>query len=343
MAFWLALLLVAPAADPAGAIRADIFSRFVDPRTQMLRTRLQGDTLEDATLYGGFLLAALCEAWELTREPELPAQARLLFDGLVRNATVADPGFVARGVYSDGKYKGDPSVDQYTALLYALYRYHASPLSAPADKATIRRLYADVLTRLERDGYEIRNEDHTACTTYGHLDRLMPSRSERLLSFLLAGAHVTADPHWYDEYERLRPARMATLRGHEPYESWVLIQTAASLRMLLDLETRLEVHEAYRAAADEVAGLALPQTAGFEPWRDDPRPLTEKYAEGKDALRGVRIPIEAVTTALLVGNDEQRVAARSRLGALVAGYPVGMTAYAPPFVSLAWGVWLAGK
>ncbi len=341
MLMLIACLLLAPADEPVGAIRADLFARFVEPRTGMLHTRLQGDRLEDATLYGGFLLAALCDAWDLTAEPELPAQAKLLFDGLVRNATVGEPGFLARGVDPDGTYKGDPSVDQYTALLFAFYRYHASPLSSPADKATMRRIVADILTRLRRDGYRILTADRSRQTTYGELDRRMPSRSERLLSFLLAGAHVTADPQWLEEYERLRPERMASLRGHEAFESWVLIQTAASLRLLLDLETRPDVWEAYRSAADEVALLALRQTAGFETWRDDPRPPAEKYAEGPAALRGVRIPIEALTTALLVGHDEQRAAARERLKILLGGYPVGVTSYAVPFVSLAWAVWLA--
>jgi len=342
MSVLLACLLCAPAADPAGAIRADLFTRFVQPQTGMLHTRLAGDPLEDATLYGGFFLAALCDAWDRTADPELPAQAKRIFDGLVRNASVGEPGFVARGVSPDGQYKGDPSVDQYTGLLYGFYRYHASPLSSAADKATIRRIWGEVLARLQRDGYEIRNEDHSASTTYGHLDRPMPSRSERLLAFLLGGSQVTADPQWFDEYERLRPSRMASLRGHQAYESWVLIQTAAGLRMLLDLETRAELRDAYRAAADEVAELALAQTTGFETWRDDPRPLAEKYAEGQAARVGVRIPIEALTTALLVGNEVQRAVARERLGAFRSGYPVGVSAYSPPFVSLAWALWLAG-
>ena len=162
-----------------------IWERFVHPETNMVKTRLgDGDPLEDCSLYGGFYLACLVDAYAITEAEALVAEARRIFEGLRLNATASGiPGFLARGVAGDGTYRGEPSVDQYTGFMYGCWRYFHSPLSGQREREDMRRLFADILRRLEANAWKITREDGTV-TKFGHLDVLRPTRAERLLAFL---------------------------------------------------------------------------------------------------------------------------------------------------------------
>ena len=87
---------------------------------------------------------------------------------------------------------------------------------------------------------------------FGALDALRPSRAERLLAIVLAGADVTGDPHWRAVYERLRPPRLAHCRG-KGGEPWVLVQNQLALFLLRHLEEDPKVRSVYEAGSHEVA------------------------------------------------------------------------------------------
>lgn len=329
--------------DRAMAIRQHLVGKMIDPARGLVLTRIGGgDPLEDTSLYGGFYLGALVEAWEQTEDRETAALARRLFAGLLLNATAGERGFIARGVYPDRKqFRDEPSVDQYTGLLFGFHKLFHSQLATPADRQRIREVFRAVLKRLERDAYRITTADGSRVTKFGHLANIMPTRSERLLSFLLAGAEITRESHWRTKYESARLKRMGALKGFERYASWVLIQTAASLSMLCDLEQRPEVLARYRDACREVTQLCLPSATSHREFLDNPRPAAEKLADRKLALDHVRIPIEAVTTVLLVGEDEQAKQVVPALREMLDGMPVESFVYSVPLVSLEWAYWLA--
>ena len=315
----------------------------VDPDRGLVLTRTKaGDSLEDTSLYGGFYLGALVTAWGVTHDEATAQLARQVLGGLLLNASVGEPGFVARGVEPDRKsFRANPSVDQYTGLLFGLWELHRSPLATAEEKQTIAKLYSDVLVRLKRDGYQITDTDGTTVTTFGKLAGIRPTRAERLLSFLAAGAAITGQSEWWEQYRSERTPRLAALAGFQRFESWVLIQSAASLRMLGCIENDPVALAQMRHACREVADRATPQTAGFDTFLADPGTATADLAAGKPLLRAVRIPVEAVTTVLLVGEADQADAVIPSLKSMLLHLPFESFHDSRPLVSLEWAYWLA--
>lgn len=328
----------------ARRLRTTLVARMIAPGRGLVLTRTKGDPLEDTSLYGGFYLGALVTAWGVTGDEETAVLARHVLSGLFLNASVGEPGFIARGVRPDRKnFRAGPSVDQYTGLLFGLWEHHRSSLASAQEKQEISKLYGDVLRRLKRDGYRITDTDGSTVTTFGRLADIRPTRAERLLSFLAAGAAITGRDEWGEQYRRERTPRLPALTGFQRFESWVLIQSAASLRMLSNLESDPPALAAVRQACREVADRATPQAAGFDKFLADPRPPAERLADAKLLLRAVRIPVEAVTTVLLVGEPDQAAKTLTPLTSMLIHLPFESFHDSRPLVSLEWAYWLARR
>ena len=190
-------------------------------------------------------------------------------------------GFVPRGVMPDGQaHYTQSSVDQYTLYAYGLWRYYRSDVATEAEKTEIRGIYDSMLTGLEADGFVLLTEDGNT-TTFGDLNALKPSRAERLLALVLAGADITGDQHWQDVYESLLPARLPHCHGGESaYQPWVLLQNQAAFAMLRELETDPDTLAVYEAAAEELAYDSIPYLTGYDP---------EDRLERRNALSGALV------------------------------------------------------
>jgi len=254
---------------------------FVDPRTSQLYTYLEprtrrpklpspadiaarrpnisgwGTAIENCALDGGAYLAALVDRHAVSGSREHAAEARRIYQGLRLIAAAARRrGFIPRGVLPEGKtHYPESSVDQYTKYVHGLWRYYRSPIPTDSEKAEIRGIVAAMLARLEADRFAILS-DTGERMTFGALDALRPSRAERLLAIVLAGADVTGDPHWRAVYERLRPPRLAHCRG-KGGEPWVLVQNQLALFLLRHLEEDPKVRSVYEAGSHEVARACL--------------------------------------------------------------------------------------
>jgi len=320
-----------------------IWERFVHPETNMLKTRLgEGDPLEDCSLYGGFYLACLVDAYAATREERFVAEARRIFEGLRLNATASGiPGFLARGVAEDGTYRGEPSVDQYTGFMYGCWRYFHSPLSGRTEREDIRRFFTDILSRLEANAWKITREDGTV-TKFGHLDALRPTRAERLLAFLRAGYEVTGDGHWLENYRQVLAARLHHCRNYTGTPSWVGIQSQVSLQMLIALEDDPEVGKAFVEGACNLAEVCRPQ---MEALHQVP-PGTAKQApfpfyRSPLFTETIRNPLEAVTVLLLTEEQAFRREATATLDEIRERLDLKLLSFAWALVPWEWDLWLA--
>ena len=217
-----------------------------------------GTGIENCALDGGAYLGAMIDRYAVTGKPEHADEARKIFRGLMLIArSAARPGFIPRGVMLDGKaHYPESSVDQYTMYVYGLWRYFRGPIATSAEKDEISRLLAAVLKRLEIDRFVILT-DTGGRTTFGALDRLAPSRAERLLGIVLAGADVTGDEHWREVYRRLRGPRLMHCRG-KGGDPWVLVQNQLALFLLANIEKDPAALKVYEAARREVALECLP-------------------------------------------------------------------------------------
>jgi len=147
-----------------------VWSRFYDPKTSQFFTtepsrlpsaerikRLDpndcgyGTGMDDCPLFGGILLVAICDQYDVTHDDSLKTDALSVFRGLRLCATAHGvPGFVARGVCpEDGKsIYITSSRDQYTHLVHGFRRYYHSPLCDQNARQAIR----DILQAIADQG-----------------------------------------------------------------------------------------------------------------------------------------------------------------------------------------------
>jgi len=333
--------------EQAVKLHTIIRERFIDGDTNLVRTRLgNGDPLEDCSLYGGFYLACLVDAFDVSRDEVLREEALDIFEGLYANATVSGiPGFITRGRSSDGSFRGDPSVDQYTGVIYGFWRYFHSPLSGERERTLIRGCLADMLVRFEKNGWRI-TRVNGEMTTWGRLHSESPTRAERLLSFLLAGYDITGDGRWLEAYREKLPRLLEHCVNFDGLQSWVLIQSQVSLRMLISLETDKNVRAVYIKGSRNLARECLPQVEGFRrvPEAGSPEDeLKRFYDESPVFTETIRIPIEAVTVMLLTGDEEFRRDAVSALGEINGHLDPGRVTLNVAVVPWEWNQWLAMK
>ena len=121
-----------------------------------------GTGMDDCPLFGGILLAAICDQYEVTRDESLKADALTVYKGLKHCATAHGiPGFVARGVcLEDGKsIYITSSRDQFTHLVHGFWRYYHSPLCDEEAKQTIREILQAVADRMTRNVTSENNYD----------------------------------------------------------------------------------------------------------------------------------------------------------------------------------------
>jgi hypothetical protein len=310
-----------------------LISRFyIDPATSNLLTRLdlsgkplfvpglrESPSIEDASLCGGMYLDALVERYEVAHKPGAEEEARRFYRGIILNATVSpSSGLLARGTHPDKiTYWGNPSVDQYTGVIFGLWRYYHSSLASTSEKDEIRRVILAMLRRFERDSWMLLDEDGDATSVWdlGYLD---PTRAERLLSFLLVGYDLTRDAHWLRLYEQKKRTRLALCANYDvrdaagrPYPAWVQLQNGMALRILLDLARDAGDLQVYRRGARSAIQSGLPQLSAYKRLvLDSGRRMTRNemmaaklWGEGP-LTQAIRNPFDEITTILLLGDEQ---------------------------------------
>ncbi|MBT3376447.1 MAG: hypothetical protein HN742_41770 [Lentisphaerae bacterium] len=212
-----------------------------------------GTAIENCSLDGGAYLGALVDRHAVTGLDEHAQEARKIYRGLRLIAKSARrKGIIIRGVLpGSGTHYPESSVDQYTMYVYGMWRYYRSVIPTDTEKTEIRGIFSDVLTRLEADRFVILS-DAGERIKFGALDAWRPSRAERLLAIVLAGADITGDPHWRKVYEQLREPRLEHCRGRGG-EAWVLVQNQLAFFILRRIETDPEIRKIYESGSIEAA------------------------------------------------------------------------------------------
>lgn len=233
-----------------------------------------GTGAEDCSMFGGILLAALCDQFEATREAEAGEWARKVFAGLRLAAIVhGQPGFIARGVCEeDGKsiYPGS-SRDQFTHSIHGMWRYYRSPLSSESEKQSIREILCAVADKMTREvtfenGYSFRfafglPDDRGVA----RMRNVRVHEAARLPMFYAAAWDVARKEEHGKLYRELLPLAVhqsldfpgtpeAELRRWVP--AYSVLQMQASLELLLEVEPDAKMAAAIRTAMKQVAGHA---------------------------------------------------------------------------------------
>lgn len=220
-----------------------------------------GRGMSDCSIISGIGLAALCDAYAVTGDEALRAEARRVAQGLFSNATAHGyRGFVARGICEeDGRsICALSSIDQHTHWFHGLWHYARSPLASEADRARIAALFVEVLERIERMATPA--NDYDFCQADGepdprgicHVWHDLPPKewksvhaSTRLPMFYLATWDLTGDEKWKAGYEKYADVALAVnqrLCDEDPDQwKWImptysLLQMACANEVLYALE-----------------------------------------------------------------------------------------------------------
>lgn len=226
---------------------------------------------EDCAMFGGILLAAMCDQFEVTGDEAVRQHATMVFDGLKLLATVhGEPGFIARGVcVEDGRsiYPGS-SRDQYTHVVHGLWRFDHSPLVDDGQRQAIREILAAVADKMTRDvtfenGYCFK-------FAYGVPDDRGVSRMRNVRVHEAARLPMCYAAAWDvarrdDDYRRYRECLPLAVHQSLDFAAtpeaelkrWVppysVLQMQTSLELLLAVETESVMADAIRRAMRQVS------------------------------------------------------------------------------------------
>ena len=238
-----------------------------------------GTGMDDCPLFGGILLVAICDQYDVTHHDSLTTDALSVFKGLRLCVTAHGvPGFVARGVCpEDGKsIYITSSRDQYTHFVHGFWRYYHSPLCDQDAKATIRDILQAIADRMTRNVTPENNYDFLRAD--GSQDprgicRMLHVRTHeaaRLPMFYAAAWDVGRNEEHYRLYRKFLPqaVEQSLELSHLPQAEiarWIppyaVLQMQCSLEVLHDLERDPEMKSQIKKAMLRVAEFAAEKRA----------------------------------------------------------------------------------
>jgi len=266
---------------------------------------------EDGPMFNGLYLDALCTRWKLTQDEESRTKARRLIEGLIHVSTIGKtPGFIARGIATDGKTTYPlGSNDQSTPWHYGIWRYLTDDLANPEEKTKLTAAFIKQIQILDQNGWKMPT-DGPPCKYRGDFTKPTWEGVPRILFVMKAMHHFTGDASWEKRYleaanekvGKQQRARIDFCReglvfdpGQGPRHSWTGSEGVICLRALWEMEKAPALKEIYAEGLRHSAELCAKSLSliekfdvnGTEPFNIDWRVMNEawkpQYSE-KDAV-----------------------------------------------------------
>jgi len=286
-------------ASPAGAIEkahAELWRRFVDdhgivcdyvgdlPTPEDCRLGKPNaigwwSPIENGPMFTGIYLHSMVERARRSGSAMDKEQARRLSQGLLKCASVSDvPGFVARGVGSDGKcHYPLSSDDQMHPWFLGMHAYLRSDIPTSAERNVLIGKVREVAEALESYGWKVPCDGAFKGDFRGGFKGEHFRDAVRYLHMLHATYEMTGDAVWLERYRKAlaeRPEKSAETRQEisalgcprdlsfiphiEKGQLWIYVGTQAGLAHLAAGETDPAVKSGYRKGLEVNAKFALP-------------------------------------------------------------------------------------
>ena len=291
------------AADAVEQAHTEIWRRFIDRYGVMLDfTALDGSVdlptpeecregkpnalgwwapIENGAMFNGMYMDAAVNRWRHTKSDADAAKARRLMEGLLLLNSVSDvPGFVARGVSTDGRsHYPMGSNDQTLPWFFGLWYYWQSGLATDAEKQRIAKHLVETAEVILKLGWKMPAE--APFGTRGSFMEFNFDGVSRLLFVMKMLRAVTGDPKWEMMYRAAlqerggeeRRTRLEVCEGGMTFwyaktHNWTSCAAVAALRGLWNMETDPDASAAFArglAASAALAAESLPLAAQFDP------------------------------------------------------------------------------
>lgn len=295
-------LQAADAATAAEAAHAEIWRRFIDAHGLMLDfADLDGSVslptpeecklgkpnalgwwspIENGAMFNGLYLDAALLRWRRTQSAEDGAKARKLMEGLLLLNSISDvPGFVGRGVSTDGKsHYAMGSNDQTLPWFLGLWRYWESDLATAEEKTKIAHHLVTTAEAIERLGWKMPAE--APFGTRGSFEGFHFEEVSRKLFVMKLLHAVTGEAKWRELYQ----AECAVRGGdknlskreicaggmvfwYSKRHNWTSCAAVGALRGLWELEDDASLKAVYAeglAASARLAAETLPLALEFD-------------------------------------------------------------------------------
>jgi endo-1,4-beta-xylanase len=235
--------------------------------------------IENGPMFTGMYLQAMVERARRSGAASDKEQARKLSQGLLKCASVSDvPGFVARGVGSDGKcHYPLSSDDQMHPWFLGLHAYLRSDIPSADERAILVAKVRAVADVLESTGWRMPCDGAFKGDFRGGFMGEHFRDAVRYLYMLRATYEMTGDAVWLGRYRKAlaeKPAKSAETRQEicalgcprdlpfipqiDKGKFWIYVGSQAGLAWLASVETAPGVEAAYRKGLAVNAQYALP-------------------------------------------------------------------------------------
>lgn len=228
---------------------------------------------EDGAMFNGLYLDGLCSRWLITKKDEDRAKARRMIDGLIKLSSIGQtPGFIARGIATDGKTTYPMgSNDQTTPWLYGIWRYVTDGLPRDAvERRDLAQRFTTQVKVLDSHGWKVPT-DGPPSKYRGDFAKPTWEAVPRLLFILKAMHAFTGETTWQERYlaaarekvgkgqrERLEVCRIGMVfdPGQGERHSWTGSESVICLRGLWEMENDPALKSVYAEGLRHSAELA---------------------------------------------------------------------------------------
>lgn len=235
---------------------------------------------ENGSMFNGIYMDGIYQRWLFTKSAKDKRKAKILAEGLLFLSSVGDtPGFIARGVATDGKTVPPMgSDDQTSPWFYGLWRYASSDMCAPGEKAKIIEKMTMVANVLLSTKWRLPAASYSPSPFRGGFGSFHWEGTTRMLFVLKALHALTGDDKWNQLYltaikeqggtENLTRLQVCSkgmfFKADNKLNRWTGLTGTLALRGLWEMEKDLEMREAYAAGLNSSA---ISAAEGLHLWK----------------------------------------------------------------------------
>jgi endo-1,4-beta-xylanase len=240
--------------------------------------------IENGPMFTGMYLSAMVERARRSGAAADKEQARKLSQGLLKCASVSDvPGFVARGVGSDGKcHYPLSSDDQMHPWFLGMHAYLQSDIPTTDERKVLVAKVREVADALESYGWKVPCDGAFKGDFRGGFKGEHFRDVVRYLHMLRATYEITGEAVWLERYRKAlgeKPDKSAETRREvcalgcprdlsfiptiQKGQFWIYVGTQAGLARLAAVETDHVVQAAYRKGLAVNAAFAVPAAESY--------------------------------------------------------------------------------